>query len=202
VWRKKRVPQGKRTQLRGNKKKESSPPKEDERFEFLRSFLQYLDDWKEEVYSVDALQRQLTDSVLMEPEAAIPADEDERGAKSENVTPCAKKLLSSQTLEGIEITTTAFIEVVKFLHDEGTPYVNARTFSQDHIEQHFSKHRHRKANPNYSNFLQNNVNIRIQGQLGVKKGKSNTEDLSGGMVITEEPLPKRKKISAELSPNV
>lgn len=39
-------------------------------------------------------------------------------------TPAAKKLLSAQTMDGIEFTTTAFIEVTKFLLKGGVPFIN------------------------------------------------------------------------------
>ena len=172
---------------------------DDPRFEDLMGFLQYLADWKEAVYSLDALAHNLTESFadpLNDSYEPVPENEREDNVEPSEENKAAKKLLPAQTLDGIEITTMAFIECTKFLLEEGTKYVNARVFSQDHLEQHFSKQRMRgggSSNPNYGRFLQNNKNIHLQGQLGVKRKKGNTEDLSGGMQITSQPLPKRKR---------
>ena len=174
---------------------------EDPRFRKLEDFLQYLSDWKEEVYSLDALGCNLTETFQGPEDISFdPLEEEERmpcgEASKEPDTKAEKKLLATLTLEGIEFTTMAFIGAVKFLLQEGAKYINARVFSQDHLEQHFSKQRSRcggSSNPNVGTYLQNNVNIHIQGQLGVRKRKGNTEDLSQGMVITNEPLPKRSR---------
>jgi len=176
---------------------------DDPRFKFLEDVLQYLSDWKELVHAVENAMN-LTESFSGQPEVPnceIEGDleiaEEGNQPGEERSFPAKKKLLSAETMDGIEFTTISFISCVKFLLREGVQYVNPRVFSQDHIEQHFSKQRHRgsgSSNPNKALFLRNNVNIHLQGQLGVRKRKGNTEDLSKGMQITGTPLVKRKRL--------
>lgn len=114
----------------------------------------------------------------------------------EDETPPAKKILSHQTLKGIEMTTRAFIGCVKFLLKEGTVFINARIFSQDPLEQHFSKQRMGgggSTNPNLQKFLWKNRAIHIKGQLGMKRARGNTTEVDNcHVVVTEEPLVKRQ----------
>jgi len=142
----------------------------DPRFEWLLEvYLNYLQDWESQVRSKN-----------------LPLKEQE------------KMLLSRQTREGIEITIRGFISATKFLLQEGADFVNARTFSQDHLEQHFSLQRAGgggSSNPNVNQFLSKQVSINIQRDLGIRKRGNVTE--SGGTVdVHSEPLPKKPRKSA------
>jgi len=88
----------------------------DNRFKWLEDdFLKYLEEWEAQVR---ADGKRLGLSAL---------EQDER-------------LLSRQSRQGLEISVRGFIGVTKLLLKEGASYVNARTFSQDVLEQHFSLH--------------------------------------------------------------
>ncbi|KAK3933205.1 Zinc finger protein 385A [Frankliniella fusca] len=90
----------------------------------------------------------------------------------------------------------AFIDIVKFLLSQKVKFVNPRVFSQDHLEQHFSKQRSRSGgsgNPNKGRSIQNDMNIHNVKEWGFRRrGRGNTEEKLEKFQITKEPLPKRK----------
>lgn len=170
---------------------------EDTRFQLLNDVLQYLEDWKEEA---SRSPNQTADcSVLSSSTAAIP--EDEESAVFEGVddpsteTPACKRLLSRETLEGIEMSTRAIMGAIKFLLGEGVEFINARIFSQDPLEQHFSKIRGGLGGstaPNVGQVLSKNRAIHLIGQLGMKRRKGNAAASDDWVEVTTERLPKRQ----------
>lgn len=127
--------------------------------------------------------------------SVLPGLEEGIAASAED-TPASQRNLSRQTLEGIEITTRAFIDVVKFLLREGTRYINARVFTQDPLEQYFSRVRAGQGgsnNPNLGQVLQRNRALHTAGQLGMKRKRGNAGEAEDRVEVTTEPLPKRKR---------
>jgi len=114
---------------------------------------------------------------------------------------CSKKcLLPHQTLLGIEMSTRSFISAVTFLINAGVPFVNARVFCQDPLEQNFGKQRAGGGgsnNPNVSQYYHKQRAIHTIGTLGSGKRMAG----NSGEVLQEEhddcdaPLPKRRKPS-------
>lgn len=116
-----------------------------------------------------------------------------------NKTPEEKKkmLPSEQTLIGIEMTCLSVKAAIEFLLDEGQKYVYSRIFCQDPIEQHFS---HQRAalgsnqNPTAEQYARNANSLHLRGNLGFKRKRANTEDVSR---LTKEdctPLAKRPRM--------
>ena len=141
----------------------------DSRFGWLETFLKYLEDWENEVKS------------------KFPTAKEQE-----------KRLLSRQTREGIEISIRGFTGATRFLLREGADFVNARTFSQDHLEQHFSLQRGGgggSTNPNVSQFLSRQVSLSIQRDLGIKK-RGNVTDTDKTVDLSDEPLAKRPRKAA------
>ncbi|KAK3916260.1 Transposable element P transposase [Frankliniella fusca] len=169
----------------------------DPRFDFLVSFVEYFHEWKQQAENpnrpADESMKSEQNSELNvsedDPHPPLLEDEDE----DEDQTPAGKMQISDQTILGIEITVKS---CVKFLHQEGCPYVNARVFCQDPLEQHFSKLRGGfggSTYPNLGQILNKQRTIHIQGKLGIKR-KSNTEGSTDKFQLTEEPLRKRKSL--------
>lgn len=140
--------------------------------------MQYLEDWKEEA---SRSPNQTADcSVLSSSTAAIPEDEEsavfERVDDPSTETPACKRLLSRETLEGIKISCRAIMGAIKFMLGKGVEFINARIFSQDPFEQHFSKIRGGLGGstaPNFGQVLSKNRAIHLIGQLGMKRRKGN-----------------------------
>lgn len=158
---------GKRT---GNDRLNPYRSTSDWRFDELKEFLQYLQDWKLEVHGIPGLK----------------AKDRER------------LFLPHQTVEGIEITVRGVSEAVKYMFSIGHEgmYINARVFFQDPLEQYFSKQRSKSGsinNPNSDQFLMNDNMISIHRNLNVNRRSGNTEATSSEMDICDEPLPKRKR---------
>lgn len=167
---------------------------EDPRFQQLHDFLTYLDEWKAEAYSLGEVTiNETANTSILEDSGEFEPFED---VVEECTTKAEKRILSHQTLLGIEITTRSFVKCVKFLLGEGTDFINARVFSQDPLEQYFSKQRAGgggSTNPNLARFLNKNRLIHVLGQLGIKCRKGNSSEVGDSHVkVTEEPLPKRK----------
>lgn len=136
-----------------------------------KPFLKYLEEWKEEVQ-------------------ALPI----HSKKKE------KMLLAHQTLHGIEMSIRGFAGAVRYLFenlDEPPKFIMARVFSQDPLEQHFSKQRGAcggSNNPNAAQFNSTVVACAVERDMGVKHRRSNSAEVTReGMEITNEPLPKRKR---------
>ncbi|KAJ1531372.1 hypothetical protein ONE63_000053 [Megalurothrips usitatus] len=143
---------------------------DDPRFDCDKPFLEYLQDWKK-----DAAKKK-------------------KGQKEQE-----KLQLAKQTLIGIEMTIRGFAGSVRYLLELQEPprFINARVFSQDPLEQHFSLQRGGgggNSNPNAAMFLQKQVATTVMRDIGVRMSKSNsTETESTGMKVTDEPLPKRAR---------
>ena len=180
---------------------------EDPRFDQLLGFLDYLDEWKAEAYQLgddvtinaSVNETGMVDSIQGDSDVTFdPVEDNDEGPEAEDDTKAAQRILSHQTLLGIETTTRSFIACVKFLLGEGVNFVNARIFSQDPLEQYFSRQRAGGGgsnNPNLQKNLSKNRAIHIQGQLGIKKRKGNSGEAEDCHIeITEERLPKRKSV--------
>ena len=185
--------QGKRTR---NKNLEPYTSENDSRFDDILSFLKYLEEWKEDAWNANHSQS-VNCTTTMPGDG--PEDEDtiDEGNPpgEEDDTPGSKRILSRQTLEGIEMTSRAFISVVKFMLKEGADFINARIFTQDPLEQHFSKLRAGQGgsnNPNLTQVMYRNRAIHTVGQLGVKRRRGNSGQELSPVEVTTEALPKRK----------
>lgn len=176
----------------------------DRRFKELQDFLDDLSDWKNEAYNQEAdvtvsstMNANILDqSTASEADISLnPIENNDEDYEDEEDTPASKRILSHQTLKGIEMTTRAFIECVKFLLNQGTHFINARVFSQDPLEQYFSKQRMGgggSTNPNLQQFLWKNRAIHLKGQLGMKRSRGNTSEVLDCQVeVTEDRLQKR-----------
>ncbi|KAK3929441.1 Transposable element P transposase [Frankliniella fusca] len=153
----------------------SSQNIEDKRFDWLRNeFLKYLVDWKKQV---DAM------------------------AKPPKIK--EKMMLPQTTLNGIELSIRAIEGATKFYLKSvaeggaGGPFLMARIFSQDPLEQHFSLQRQGGGGsraPNPLQFTQKQVSNAISRNLGVRKRGANSAEQRVGHIICDEPLKKRKKV--------
>lgn len=169
----------------------------DTRFQFLDTVLLYLKNWKNEAYNQN---QNASVNISAIADATSDALEDEhseifQGDIDTDETPAHRRTLSRETLEGIEMSTHAIRSAITFLLNEGVEYVNARIFTQDPLEQHFSKVRGGQGgsnNPNYYQALNRNRAIHTIGQLGVKRKRGNCGESSSSMVVTHDKLPKRK----------
>ncbi|KAK3910209.1 Endothelial protein C receptor [Frankliniella fusca] len=145
----------------------------DPRFDWLENTcLRYFQDWKQQVES----------------------KKDVEAASKE------KMMLSNQILIGIEITIGAFIAAVKFFLDPnciGGKFIMARIFSQDPLEQEFSKQRAGgggNRNPNVSKFQSKMVSSAIQRNMGISRKRGNvTAEGKSGVEWSDEPVMKRVK---------
>jgi len=158
----------------------------DKRFDFLFSFLQYLDEWKAEVEATN-----------------IPKEEKQ------------KRILSHQTLDGIERTTHGFVATLKYtlgkrrtievkkkdqtVHmKEG--YILGRTLQQDEEEHYFSRQRGMgggNVHPSVPQFLQHQTVMEAHGNLGMKRARGNTEGVARTIDV-DAPVEKRKKVNRKL----
>ncbi|KAK3914528.1 Proteasome subunit beta [Frankliniella fusca] len=167
----------------------------DERFQQLDNILLYLEEWESEAINPNCsigLNATADNSNLVELEdSAI----DEGGESVEEETHATRKILSKQTLTGIKMTTLAFKPMVTFLLAEGVTFINARVFSQDPLEQHFSKVRAGQggsSNPNLHQSLKRTRDLDTIGDLGIKKRKGNSGECEDVVEVTTEMLPKLK----------
>lgn len=126
-----------------NKDFKSYQTADDQRFDYLSSFREYVSTWAKT-----------------------------EGAVSE------RHCLSHQTIDGIEMTCRAFPECVKFMLKQGAPYVMARAFCQDPLEQFFGKQRAAcggSTNPNKDRFLNTQMKILNLKSLRMRRSKGNTK---------------------------
>ena len=86
---------------------------DDERFEWLDSFLKYFEQWKESIEKRSGNFTQLEKS---------------------------KMFISGQSYEGVQITVYSFTELCKFLLQHGVKYVLSERFYQDDLENYFGQH--------------------------------------------------------------
>lgn len=142
----------------------------DERFDEFRDTIRYFEDWKKEV-------------------EALPIKDSET----------KKKMLpSSQTMQSIILSAHSIPAAIKFLLRAGTKYILARVFCQDPKEQHFSKHRAAlggKSNPTVDDYERTENLLHLQGNLGFKRRRTNTEHDNKLTAEDCTPLPKRQKIA-------
>ena len=144
---------------------------EDERFQWLLEFLDYLKQWKEST-----------------------------GNRPGNFTQNARSrmFVSWQTYEGFQISVHSAIEATKFLLQEGMEFVLTERFCQDPLEEYFGNQRklgRRNDNPDIKTFGYNNNTIRIQRAVSCQSGNTrgrNDKRRSWEQVI-DDPLPCRKK---------
>ena len=73
--------------------------------------------------------------------------------------------ISTQTYEGIHITTLSMIELIRFLLENGVDFILTERFNQDCLEQMFGTHRSlggRSDNPTLEKFGYDENTIRMQ----------------------------------------
>lgn len=141
---------------------------DDPRFQWLRDvFLPYFESWKDSINSRPG---------------------------NFNLNDRNKMFISSQTHEGIKITSLSIIEVVPYLLQQGFEYVLTERFCQDPLENYFGRQRAigaRKDNPSVRDFGFNDNSIRIQKSFcPIRSG--NSRDVTT-MEINDDPVPCRKK---------
>ena len=110
-----------------------------------------------------------------------------------------EKMLPPQpTMNGLEISIRGIEGATRYFLEEGEgKFVMARVYSQDPLEQYFGKQRMGgggSRNPNAAQFMQKQVSLAIQKDLGVRTRGGNSTEESVGMSISDEPLPKRRKV--------
>ena len=84
--------------------------------------------------------------------------------------------LSSQTYEGLRITSYSLIELTKYLLNAGMPYVLSERFSQDVLEEHFGRHHslgRRNDNPTIHQFGYQSNTLRMQRSVVPVTGNTN-----------------------------
>lgn len=146
---------------------------DDERFTFLKDFLDFLFSWKS--------------AVLNRPGNFTPAER-------------AKMFLSPQTFKGLCMTIKSFLEVGRFLLENGVKFLLTNKFCQDPLEKHFGRQRcfgRRSDNPNLWKFSYNDnklrlgrsVTIAIQPAGNVKR----TLDENETVIISTSPLKKIRR---------
>lgn len=112
----------------------------------------------------------------------------------------ARMFISQQTYKGMKITVHSLIQAVKFLLSEGMEYVLSERFCQDLLEEYFGHQRERgrfNDNPTVQAFGYNDLTLAVQRNIApVVKGNvagRHKGECSKWYVVSEEPLPKRKK---------
>ncbi|XP_078610651.1 uncharacterized protein LOC144881434 isoform X2 [Branchiostoma floridae x Branchiostoma japonicum] len=146
---------------------------EDVRFTWLESeFLVFLDEW----------ERQCQANINM--------------TKKEKNKLC----LSKQTLEGLRITVTSFVEFAKvLLQEDGVKYFLSEKLTQDPLEQHFAKQRGRcgaNEHPTLLEYGRNEINIHVSGAMLASVRAGNYMGRANDVQIDfndDTPLPKRQR---------
>ena len=97
--------------------------------------------------------------------------------KREGFTPKEKEkmFISHQTYEGLQITVSSMIEIIKFCLDNGFDYVLTNRFMQDILEEYFGLHRSmggRSENPNLYRFGYDENAARTARSVGAVKGNT------------------------------
>ena len=150
------------TKLKPFLKEYRSP--DDERFTWLTdTFLKYFSDWQ---YSINVNPGPLT-----------------KNAK-------ANMFLSWQTHEGIKITTDSPMELVKYLLNQGVPYVLTERFCQDPLENYFGR---RKDNPSLRDFSYNDNTTRTQKIFRPIAGNCRSDDQLAKIDVETVPCRKSRK---------
>lgn len=110
-----------------------------------------------------------------------------------------KMFLSTQTYEGIIITSKSMIDCVKYLLQNGVNYVLTERFCQDDLENYFGKQRaigRRKDNPRLVDVGYNDNTIKTQ--FSVQPIAGNVRSNEDSNKICNEPLKKRKRPEKKL----
>ncbi|KAK3924773.1 DNA transposase [Frankliniella fusca] len=144
--------------------------KEDQRFVWLDSFIDYLHDWKKQVDG-----------------KPIPAT-----SKEKMMLPIQTMLGVEMSIKGIQGATTYFLDPEK----GNGKFLNARVFSQDPLEQHFGVQRCGRGgsrNPNVSQFEQKQVAVALHREIGVRKRKANSSEAEVGLQLSNDPVPRLKR---------
>ena len=143
----------------------------DIRFEWLDSFLLYFKKWKESI--------------------------DNRNDRFYTANAKANMFISLQTYEGIQITVHSFIEVCRFLLEQGVPYILSERFCQDDLENYFGRQRaigSRRDNPTVRDAGYNDNTIKSQYSIRSIVGNVQSQRHNFNE-INDSPLPKRRKKS-------
>lgn len=151
----------------------------DQRFEWLeKKFLGYLEEWRNNIKNRPGNSTAMARSTMF---------------------------LSHQTYEGLQITTFAMIEAVKFLLAERMPYVLTERFCQDSVENYFGVQRslyRRSDNPDLKQFGYNNNTIQIQRNVSHTSGntRGRFDKKRAWESISNDKIPKRhtKKQAQEI----
>jgi len=153
---------------------------DDPRFVFLREFLTYLKEWEEEIDQLEI------------------SDEEKK-----------RRLLSRETLEGIERTVKGFEGFVKYVlpkrKDPKEGFIMARIVEQDSLEHYFGDQRMcggGNRHPTVARFLENQNMMEAKGTLGLRaiagRNCRKTKEPMDASILNE-PLPKRPKPEARRS---
>ena len=172
----------------------------DERFDWLENvFLRYIVDWRKQATEDceklkqqrkgEKMKKQGEQSKLSRGQIR---DEDPK-----------RRMLSLQTQQGIEMAIKSFsgatrylIQVAKMSNDP--IFINARAFSQDHLDNYLSRQRAAgggSSNPNVFRLLGNLVSIGLQRELGLAQKKGSNAPETAEADLDSEPLPKRARPS-------
>ncbi|KAJ1526448.1 hypothetical protein ONE63_009582 [Megalurothrips usitatus] len=171
---------------------------DDKRFNVLQNFLDYLDEWSTEANNPNpsgAADASLNITIASNVGGLDESEIDQGGVSQKEETHVSLRQLSKQTLDGIRMTTVAFKPLVGFLLGEGVSFINARVFTQDPLEQHFSKVRAGQGgstNPNLGQTLKRNRTLEVVGEMGMKRRKGNSGECFSNVEVTEDALPKRQ----------
>jgi len=110
-----------------------------------------------------------------------------------------KMFLSHQTFKGILITVYSFVEIIKYLINDGMPYVLTERFNQDLVEEYFGRQRslgRRNDNPTVHQFGYQANTIRLQRSVcqvsGGNTSGRHSKKKNSWSSVDNEPLPKRK----------
>ena len=143
---------------------------DDSRFQWLEmEFLKYFEDWKKSV-------------------------EERKGkfSRAERQT----MFISPPAYQGLHITCYSFIELTRFLLNNGVEYVLSNRFCQDDLENYFGRQRAigcRRDNPNVFATGYNDNTIKSQFTVVPISGNVKIDNTSKWNKISEEPLPKRSR---------
>ncbi|XP_033111492.1 uncharacterized protein LOC117112515 [Anneissia japonica] len=146
--------------------------KDDPRFEWLTdTFLAFLNEWEKEAMETKGIKN------------------------SDKLKMC----LSHQTLRSLQMTVKSFVSLTKeLLQDTSVAYILSEKFSQDPLEEYFSKQRSaggRNDNPTVDEFGNNFLRLHVAGPMvsAAARGnvRGNTRD--GLNILSDEPLQKRQR---------
>ena len=107
-----------------------------------------------------------------------------------------KMMLSHQTLKGLEITARSLVALVRFLLQQGAPFVLTAHFNQDPIEQEFGKARQSGGAWDHPTVYDLNFRItqlRVIGSQALAPVRGNTKRNQDQRTIDNTPLPRLKR---------